>query len=124
MNRISQWHRHRAHKEVIEGNIGSGECVNAIAPSLTAIGFKVIDGNIGGASERNPIAAVISISEVVHDDPIDSNLVGMVSRYTSIRRTVKNATPDDFGIRGIIHNNAAFDDRSPGDVKRLAARHR
>ena len=31
--------------------------------------------------------------------------------------------PSDFGIRGIIHIDAALNDRSAGDVKRLAARY-
>ena len=36
---------------------------------------------------------------------------------------IKYTTADNFGIGGIIHINAALDDRSACDVKRLAAWH-
>ncbi len=112
-----------ARKVFIDRNIRRGKDVDAIGPSLKAVGFKVIDRNIGGISDINRIAAVIGMAVVVRDDPVDRDLVGMVDLNRSIRSELNDSPPQDFGIRGIIHSDAALNDRAAGDVKRLAAGH-
>ena len=112
-----------ARKVVIDCHILRSKDVDAIGPPLKAVGFKVIDRDIGGISDINRITAVIGIAVVVHNDPVDRDLVGMVDLNRSIRSVKNDAPPQDFGIRGIIHVDAALNDRPAGDVKRLAARY-
>ena len=62
----------------------AGKAIYAIPPFIKAKGFIVIYRDIGGISEINRVTAVIPIAVIINDDPINRDLVCIVSEYAYI----------------------------------------
>ena len=68
-------------------------------------------------------SAAIRVAVVVNYNTIDCDLVGIISRYT-LYHGGRSMTPRPMTLAFVaLSRITPFDDRSAGNVKRLAARH-